>query len=39
MISISKAEHLPSFLNRGPGELGNDLFLQVPVSELIIVVT
>ena len=25
MISISKAEHLPSFWNRGPGELGNDL--------------
>ena len=23
MISISKAEHLPSFWNRGPGELGN----------------
>ena len=22
MISISKAEHLPSFWNRGPGELG-----------------
>ena len=26
MISISKAEHLPSFWNRGPGELGNGLF-------------
>ena len=25
MISISKAEHLPSFWNRGPGELGNGL--------------
>ena len=25
MISISKAEHLPSFRNRGPGELGNGL--------------
>ena len=25
MISISKAELLPSFLNRGPGELGNGL--------------
>ena len=25
MISISKAEHLPLFSNRGPGELGNDL--------------
>ena len=23
MISVSKAEHLPSFWNRGPGELGN----------------
>ena len=23
MISISKVEHLPSFWNRGPGELGN----------------
>ena len=27
MISISKAEHLPSFWNRGPGELGNGLLL------------
>ena len=26
MISQSKAEHLPSFWNRGPGELGNGLF-------------
>ena len=26
MISISKAEHLPLFWNRGPGELGNGLF-------------
>ena len=26
MISISKAEHLPSFWNRGPGELGNGVF-------------
>ena len=25
MISISKAEHLPSIWNRGPGELGNGL--------------
>ena len=25
MISISKAEHQPSFWNRGPGELGNGL--------------
>ena len=25
MISISEAEHLPSFWNRGPGELGNGL--------------
>ena len=27
MISISKAEHLPSFWNRGPGELGNGLLI------------
>ena len=27
MISISKAEHLPSFWFRGPGELGNGLLL------------
>ena len=26
MIFISKAEHPPSFWNRGPGELGNGLF-------------
>ena len=26
MISIPKAQHLPSFWNRGPGELGNGLF-------------
>ena len=25
MISISKAEHVPSFWNRGSGELGNNL--------------
>ena len=25
MISISKTEHLPSFWNRGQGELGNGL--------------
>ena len=25
MISISRAKHLPSFWNRGPGELGNGL--------------
>ena len=25
MVSISKAEHLPSFWNRGPWELGNSL--------------
>ena len=33
MISISKAEHLRSFCNRGPGELGNGLlktFTAVP---------
>ena len=33
IISISKAEHLPSFWNRGPGELGNcligDIFFYV----------
>ena len=28
VISISKAEHLPSFWNRGPGELGNGVFLH-----------
>ena len=34
MISISKAEHLPSFWNRGPGELANGLFgvKRVPSS-------
>ena len=30
MISISKAEHLPSFWNRGPGELGNGLLYPLP---------
>ena len=30
IISISKAEHLPSFWNRGPGELGNGLFIWLP---------
>ena len=25
MISVSKAEHVPSFWNRGSGELGSDL--------------
>ena len=30
MISISKAEHLPSFWNRGPWELGNDLLYSSP---------
>ena len=29
MISISKAEHLPSFWNRGLGELGNGLFSTI----------
>ena len=28
MISISEAEHLSSFWNRGPGELGNGVFLR-----------
>ena len=27
MISVSKAEHQPSFWNRRPGELGNGLFI------------
>ena len=31
MISISKAEHLTSFWNRGPGELGSSI-LSCPVS-------
>ena len=30
IISISKAEHLPSFWRRGLGELGNGLFNLVP---------
>ena len=30
MISISKAEHLPSFWNRGPGELGSGLLNKYP---------
>ena len=29
MISMSKAEHLPSFWNRSPGELGNGLITAV----------
>ena len=29
MISISKAEHLPLFWNRGPGEMGYGLFIWV----------
>ena len=32
MISISKAEHLASFWNRGPGELGNGKLIQTPFS-------
>ena len=36
MISISKAEHLPSFWNRGPGELGNGLFPFNLISKLTI---
>ena len=35
MISISKAEHLPSFWNRGPGELGNGLLLAKGVSDYV----
>ena len=31
MVSISKAEHLPSFWNRGPGELRNGL-LEITVK-------
>ena len=34
MISISKTEHLPSFSNRGPGELGNGLFGLISSSSL-----
>ena len=33
MISISKAEHLPSFWNRGPGQLGNGL-LNMPIQQV-----
>ena len=37
MISISKAEHLYSFSNRGPGELGNGLFsLQRKASQMVV---
>ena len=35
MISISKAEHLPSFWNRGPGQLGNGLLVSPSVLSLI----
>ena len=35
MISISKAEHLPSFWNRGPGQLGNGLLVSLSVFSLI----
>ena len=44
MISISKAEHLPSFSNRGPGELGNDLLfaprkgIRIPESGKFLIV-
>ena len=38
MISISKAEHLPSFCNRGPGELGNGLFNIVFYAFIIYIV-
>ena len=34
MISISKTEHLPSFWNRGPGELGNGLLTLANTSLL-----
>ena len=32
MISISKAEHLPFFWNRDPGELGNGLFKEAEIK-------
>ena len=32
MISISKAEHLPSFWNRGQGELGNGLLKEAEIK-------
>ena len=32
MISVSKAEHLPLFWNRGTGELGNGLFYTKYIS-------
>ena len=35
MISISKAEHLPSFWNRGPRELGNGLLDTVFWPDMI----
>ena len=38
MISISKAEHLPSFWNRGSGELGNGLFNIVFYAFIIYIV-
>ena len=33
MISISKAEHLPSFWNRGQGKLGNGLLSYLSISK------
>ena len=33
MISISKAEPLPSFWNRGPGELGNGLLVAIRANQ------
>ena len=38
MISISKAEHLPSLWNRGPWELGNGLFNTVFYAFIIYIV-
>ena len=34
VISISKAEHLPSFWNRGPGELGNCFVFCLRTTDL-----
>ena len=39
MISISKAEHLPSFSNRGPGELGNGLLHNHYIISIIILLS
>ena len=36
MISITNAEQLPSFWNRGPGELGNGLLPHVRFSKIVL---